>query len=565
LTAAFELLARTDITPIVLEATDTVGGIAQTANYKGNRIDIGGHRFFSKSTRIMDWWFSILPLQGAPAADTEEFDHEIDYATNAVLRRFVPEAVEPRSASPWDHADDDGGVAVATRTARYTPRSSAAQTEGRAQEIRRAAPDPEREDEVMLQRPRLSRIFYRRHFFPYPIGITFTVARRLGFVNTALIGLSYCKAQLFPKKDETYLDAFFINRFGQRLYETFFRDYTEKVWGVKCSDIRADWGAQRVKGLSLKRAVVQAVKDLLTSEAQKRQEERETTLITRFFYPKFGPGQMWETVAREVKKGGGEIRFEHKVVGVELRDGRVTHATVEEVASGRRERIACDFFFSTMPVRELMRQMTPAPPTTVLAVSDGLQYRDFLTVGLLLKKLHVQVKGQQPATRVRDNWIYVQDGGVHVGRIQIFNNWSPYMVADPKNTVWIGLEYFVAQNDHLWSKPDAELVKLGTKELETIGFAKAEDVLDGCVIRMPKAYPAYFGTYPQLATVQEWVNGIPNLFLVGRNGMHRYNNQDHSMLTAMMAVDNIVGGREEHSNLWDVNLEADYHEEKRSN
>jgi protoporphyrinogen oxidase len=565
LTAAFELLARTDITPIVFEATDTVGGIAQTANYKGNRIDIGGHRFFSKSTRIMDWWFSILPLQGAPAADTEEFDHEIDYATNAVLRRFVPEAVEPRSASPWDHADDDGGVAVATRTARYTPRSSAAQTEGRAQEIRRDAPDPEREDEVMLQRPRLSRIFYRRHFFPYPIGITFTVARRLGFVNTALIGLSYCKAQLFPKKDETYLDAFFINRFGQRLYETFFRDYTEKVWGVKCSDIRADWGAQRVKGLSLKRAVVQAVKDLLTSEAQKRQEERETTLITRFFYPKFGPGQMWETVAREVKKGGGEIRFEHKVVGVELRDGRVTHATVEELASGRRERIACDFFFSTMPVRELMRQMTPAPPTTVLAVSDGLQYRDFLTVGLLLKKLHVQVKGQQPATRVRDNWIYVQDGGVHVGRIQIFNNWSPYMVADPKNTVWIGLEYFVAQNDHLWSKPDAELVKLGTKELETIGFAKAEDVLDGCVIRMPKAYPAYFGTYPQLATVQEWVNGIPNLFLVGRNGMHRYNNQDHSMLTAMMAVDNIVGGREEHSNLWDVNLEADYHEEKRSN
>jgi len=565
LTAAFELLARADVKPIVFEATDTVGGIAQTAKYKGNRIDIGGHRFFSKSQRVMEWWFSILPLQGAPAADTVEFGHEIDYATEAVLKRFAPETVD-RSPFASDDEDslDGGGLAVATRTARFTPRSTAAQQETRVRQIRRAAPDPDREDEVMLQRPRLSRIFYRRHFFPYPIGITFTVARRLGLLNTALIGLSYCKAQLFPKKDETYLDAFFINRFGQRLYETFFRDYTEKVWGVKCSDIRADWGAQRVKGLSLKRAVAHAVKDLLSSDFRKQQEERETSLITRFFYPKLGPGQMWETVAREVTNGGGEIRFGHKVVGVELTNGRVTHATVEHVATGRRERLACDYFFSTMPVRELMRQMTPEPPKDVLEVSDGLQYRDFLTVGLLLKKLHVQVKGERPAERVRDNWIYVQDGGVHVGRIQIFNNWSPYMVADRKNTVWIGLEYFVAQNDRLWNMADADLVKLGTKELETIGFARGEDVLDGCVIRMPKAYPAYFGTYDRLSTVQAWVNGVPNLFLVGRNGMHRYNNQDHSMLTAMMAVDNIVDGRTEHSNLWEVNLEADYHEEKRT-
>jgi protoporphyrinogen oxidase len=562
LTAAFELLARTDIRPLVFEATNMVGGIAQTANYKGNRIDIGGHRFFSKSSRVMDWWFNILPLQGAPAADTAECGHEIDYATNAVLRRFAPEAVEANEARSWTDPDDGGGLAVATRTMRYTPRSTAAVPTSRVRELRRAAPDPEVEDEVMLQRPRLSRIFYKRHFFPYPIGITLTVARRLGLLNTALIGLSYCKAQLLPKKDETYLDAFFINRFGQRLYETFFRDYTEKVWGVKCSDIRADWGAQRVKGLSLKRAVSQAVKDLLSSHASKQQEERETSLITRFFYPKYGPGQMWETVAREVTNGGGEIRFGHAVVGVEMSNGRVTHATVENAVTGQRERLACDFFFSTMPVRELLRQMEPEPPAKVLAVSDGLQYRDFLTVGLLLRKLHVQVKGQRPAERVQDNWIYVQDGGVHVGRIQIFNNWSPYMVADRENTVWIGLEYFVAQNDHLWSMADADLVKLGTKELETIGFAKGEDVLDGCVIRMPKAYPAYFGTYNQLPVVQQWVNGVPNLFLVGRNGMHRYNNQDHSMLTAMMAVDNIVAGRTEHANLWDVNLDMVYHEEK---
>ena len=555
LTAAFELLARSDVKPIVLEATDMVGGIARTDNYKGNRIDIGGHRFFSKSERVMDWWFRMLPVQGAPAADTAECGHEIDYATEAVLRRLAPEAIE----RPEPTSDGEGGgVAVATRKATYTPPKS------RVQEIRRAAPDPEQEDEVMLHRPRLSRIFYKRHFFPYPIGITFTVARRLGLLNTALIGLSYCKAQLFPRKDETYLDAFFINRFGKRLYETFFRDYTEKVWGVKCKDIRADWGAQRVKGLSLKRAVAHAVRDLLSSDFRKAQEERETSLITRFFYPKLGPGQMWETVAREVRAGGGEIRFRHKVVGVETANGRVTHATIENVQTGARERIACDFFFSTMPVKELMRQMSPKPPAPVLEVSDGLQYRDFLTVGLLLRKLHVQVKGEQPAERVADNWIYVQDGGVHVGRIQVFNNWSPYMVADRQNTVWIGLEYFVSQDDVLWKMKDADLVKLGGEELEKIGFAKRADVLDGCVIRMPKAYPAYFGTYDRLSTVQDFVKGIPNLFLVGRNGMHRYNNQDHSMLTAMMAVDNILEGRTDHSNLWDVNLEADYHEEKKA-
>ena len=555
LTAAFELLARTDVKPIVLEATDMVGGIARTDNYKGNRIDIGGHRFFSKSERVMDWWFRMLPVQGAPAADTAECGHEIDYATEAVLRRLAPEAIE----RPEPTSDGEGGgVAVAARAATYAP------PKNRVREIRRPAPDPEREDEVMLHRPRLSRIFYKRHFFPYPIGITFTVAKRLGLLNTAMIGLSYMKAQLFPKKDETFLDAFFINRFGQRLYETFFRDYTEKVWGVKCKDIRADWGAQRVKGLSLKRAVAHAIRDLLSSDFRKAQEERETSLITRFFYPKLGPGQMWETVAREVTAGGGEIRFRHKVVGVETANGRVTHATIENTITGTRERLACDFFFSTMPVKELMRQVSPKPPAPVLEVSDGLQYRDFLTVGLLLRKLHVQVKGQQPAERVSDNWIYVQDGGVHVGRIQVFNNWSPYMVADRQNTVWIGLEYFVSQDDVLWSMKDADLVKLGAEEIEKIGFAKREDVLDGCVIRMPKAYPAYFGTYDRLKTVQDWVAAIPNLFLVGRNGMHRYNNQDHSMLTAMMAVDNILEGRTDHANLWDVNLEADYHEEKKA-
>jgi protoporphyrinogen oxidase len=544
LTAAYELLARSDIQPVVFERTHATGGIAQTYNYKGNRIDIGGHRFFSKDQRVMAWWFSILPRQGAAAADTDEQSHDIDYVAESVVRRFAPELVD-------DHAPvgtAGGGVAVAAGVP--------------TREERRVAPDPEIDDEVMLHRPRLSRIYYKRHFFPYPIGITLTVARRLGLMNTALIGLSYIKSRLFPLKDETFLDAFFVNRFGRRLYETFFRDYTEKVWGVKCDQIRADWGAQRVKGLSLKNAVVHAVKDLLSSDFKKAQQERETSLITRFFYPKFGPGQMWETVAREVTKAGGEIRYGHQVSGVFTENDQVVEVEVEEVATGKKTRMPCDYFFSTMPVKELVKQTMPAPPEAVREVAGGLVYRDFLTVGLLLNKLHVQVKGAKPAERVEDNWIYVQDGGVQVGRIQVFNNWSPYMVADRKNTVWIGLEYFVDENDRLWSMADNDLVDLGTRELERIGFIKRADVLDGCVLRMPKAYPAYFGTYDRLDVVKDWSLGIPNMFLIGRNGMHRYNNQDHSMLTAMVAVDNILEGRTDHSNLWDVNLDMVYHEEK---
>jgi len=523
LTAAWELLARTDVHPIVIEATDALGGIAQTYVHNGNRIDIGGHRFFTKSERVMSWWLSILPPQGAPSSDDVAQEHDVDLAAEILLRWLAPDA---------------GGV----------------------KEARRPAPDPEREDRVMLMRPRLSRIYFRRHFFPYPIGITLIVAWRLGLINTALITLSYLWAKLFPRRDETFLDAFFVNRFGRRLYETFFRGYTEKVWGVKCGEIRADWGAQRVKGLSLKRAIQHALHDLLSSDFRKEQLRRETSLITRFWYPKFGPGQMWETVAGQVLSAGGEIRRESKVVGVELASGRVARVRVRENATGREELLACDFFFSTMPVRELVGMTTPQPPAEVRRVADGLRYRDFLTVGLLLRRLHVLEKGKPPQANVRDNWIYVQDAGVRVGRIQIFNNWSPYLAADPKNTIWIGLEYFVDQKDDLWAMADADLVRLAKRELEQIGFARSDDMLDACVLRMPKAYPAYFGSYEHFGEIRKWISSIPNLFCLGRNGMHRYNNQDHSMMTAMMAVDNIIAGCEDDSALWDVNLEMVYSE-----
>ena len=527
LTAAYELLKRTDIHPIVLESTNAIGGIAQTFNYKGNRIDIGGHRFFSKSDRVMKWWFNILPKQGKPAADDMEKNHDVDFVAEAIVDFLCPEC----------------GVSG-----------------------KKAAPDPEKEDQVMLQRPRLSRIYYHKNFFPYPIGITLTVARRLGILNTALIGFSYIKAQIVPVKQETYLDAFFINRFGRRLYETFFKDYTEKVWGVPCNQIRADWGAQRIKGLSLKRAVTHAIKDLLTSDFKKAQQERETSLITRFFYPKYGPGQMWETVTEQIRACGGEVRMKRRVVGVKLKEEsgkrKVTSVTIESVDTGETEEVPCDYFFSTMPIRHLVGMMHPKPDDRVCEVAEGLVYRDFLTVGLLLKKLHVQEQGRKPSTSVPDNWIYVQDGGVNVGRIQIFNNWSPYMVADRKNSTWIGLEYFVNEGDKLWVMPDQDLITLGIGEMEKIGFARKEDILDACVLRMPKAYPAYFGSYDQLGVIQDFTCGIENLYLIGRNGMHRYNNQDHSMLTAMTAVDNIAAGRTDNRNIWDVNVEPTYHEEK---
>ena len=552
LTAAYELLKRTDIKPIVFEATDAIGGIAQTYNYKGNRIDIGGHRFFSKDDRVMQWWFNILPKQGAPAADTLEKNHDIDYAVEAVMEYLCPECIEEGLRT------EDVGQRNEPKSQVPSPKS------GHGLRIQKKAPDPEKEDAVMLQRPRLSRIFYRKHFFPYPIGITFSVAKRLGIFNTFMIGLSYIKRQMFPLKDETYLDAFYRNRFGDRLYRTFFEAYTEKVWGVPCSSIRADWGAQRVKGLSLKRAVMHAIKDLLSSDFKKAQEERETSLITRFFYPKFGPGQMWETVTEQVRACGGEVIMKHRICGVHVEGDRVVAVTVENIETGKTERHPCDYFFSTMPIKHLVGMMTPHPPASVVEVAEGLQYRDFLTVGLLLKKLHVQEQGKKPATDVPDNWIYIQEGNVRVGRVQIFNNWSPYMVADRKNSIWIGLEYFVNEGGDLWIKPDKDMIDLGIHEMEKIGFLKHEDVIDACVLRMPKAYPAYIGSYTQLHVVRDYVNIIPNLFLLGRNGMHRYNNQDHSMLTAMLAVDNISSGRTDKSNLWDVNLDMVYHEEKKA-
>lgn len=521
LTAAWELLDRSDVRPVVLEGSGEIGGLSRTVTFKGNRIDIGGHRFFSKSDRVMDWWRNVLPQQGAPASD------------DVALGREVPLAAGSRRRPLGSRALLDG-----------------------------PAPDPEREDGVMLVRRRLSRILYERKMYDYPISLGAQVIRNLGVARTLGIGASYLKASLFPIRPERSLEDFFVNRFGRELYGTFFRDYTEKVWGVPCRAIPPEWGAQRVKGLSIGKALAHAMRRLVASRpAELAQKGTETSLIEQFLYPKLGPGQLWEEVARSVQGGGGELHLHHEVIGVEWGEGRVASIRTRDARTGALSEWKADYVFSSMPVRDLVRAMGPAVPEPVREVAGGLVYRDFVTVGLLVDRLRVRNETAIPSVGgiIPDNWIYVQESDVKLGRIQIFNNWSPYLVADP-GKVWLGLEYFCDEGDGLWSMGDGDLVAFAARELASIGLVDPEHVRDGVVLRVPKAYPAYFGSFARFAEVRRFTDSLENLFLVGRNGMHRYNNTDHSMLTAMAAVDAVVSGRAAHAPIWAVNAEEAYHE-----
>ena len=498
LTAAYELLKRTDIKPTVLERSEYMGGIARTVEYKGNRIDLGGHRFFSKSDRVMNWWLQFLPLQASAAAQAMARDQS---ATPAV---DVPE----------------------TR-------------------------DPEAVDLVMLVRQRRSRIYFLRRLFDYPISLTKDTIVKLGLARTLRIGVSYMRAAIWPIRHEQNLEQFFINRFGKELYRTFFQAYTEKVWGIPCDKISAEWGAQRVKGLSITKAVAHHLRKIFGKTQDLGQKELETSLIEQFLYPKLGPGQLWEEVARQVKEMGGEVLTGRLVNRFEARNA----------SNGVFSIFHGDFFFSTMPVKDLLQAMDPAPPAAIREVGDQLVYRDFLTVGLLCAGLKLREDHAQAGTLIKDNWIYIQEPDVKLGRLQIFNNWSPYMVAD-KSKVWVGLEYFCFEGDELWTMPDDELVRFGARELAKIDIIDEAQVLDGTVLRMDKTYPAYFGSYDRFPEIRKYVDGLANLFLIGRNGMHKYNNQDHSMLTAMVAVDNIARGSADKENVWAVNTEREYHEEK---
>ena len=507
LTAAYELLKRTDIKPVVLEKSEALGGIARTVNYNGYRIEIGGQRFFSKSDRVMQWWLEMLPLQ----------------------------ALNPGSHTITYH--------------------------GRSRTVETAAPgpDPDREDRVMLVRPRKSRIYFLRRFFEYPIRLTPETLAKLGMVRSFRIGASYLRSVMFPIRNPKTLEEFFINRFGRELYLTFFKSYTEKVWGVPCHQISAEWGEQRIKGLSVRKTILHFMKQALRKRSDLAQKDVETSLIEQFLYPKFGPGQMWEEVARRVVAMGGEILTGHEAVALQTDGDRVT--AVEATSTSGTTVLRGDYFFSTMPVRDLVRALRAPHPKEIVEIAEGLVYRDFIAVGLLVRSLKVKDPTADGARLIRDNWIYIQEPDVLVGRLQIFNNWSPYLVPD-SSKVWLGLEYFCNEGDSLWRMSDQELIRLGSQELSRIGIIEADDVLDGTVVRMQKTYPAYFGTYSRFEELRRYLDRFENLFLIGRNGMHRYNNQDHSMLAAMVAVDNIVAGVASKNNIWAVNTEQEYIEEK---
>ena len=450
-TSAYEL-PRPQQTPIVLEKYDKVGGIARTENYRGYHFDMGGHRFFTKSAQVQDFWLEIL-------------------------------------------GDD------------------------------------------FLRRPRLSRIYYDNKYFHYPLK-PFNALLGLGPVEGLRIFASYVRWHLLPYREEETFEQWVTNRFGKRLFETFFKSYTEKVWGIPCSELKAEWAAQRIKDLSLKTAI--------TAMFLKPQQTIKT-LIEEFDYPRRGPGMLWTAVKDRINAQGGQVHLNSNVVGIQREGQRITAVTVER--DGRRHTVSGRSFISSMPVTQLLQWLDPPPPPNVLHAANQLSYRDFLTVCLIIKKQHV----------FPDNWIYIHDPSVQVGRIQNFKNWSADMVPDPSTTS-LGLEYFCNEGDEIWTMPDEELIVLGKQEIAKIGLADAADVVDGAVFRVEKSYPIYDSDYAQsLETIKAYLATLENLQTIGRNGLHRYNNQDHAMLTGMLAVRNLLFG--EQNDLWQVNAEQEYHEE----
>jgi|GEM_PF-76929 len=500
LTAALDAARETDLTPVVIEASPGIGGLSRTVDFNGNLIDIGGHRFFSKSERVTNWWLDILPLE---------------------------------AGAKWRPDDLVNG------------------------------PDPHVEDQVMLVRSRRSQILWNRRLFDYPLDLSFDLIRKLGYGRTARAGASYLRAQILPVSPVTNLEDFYINRFGRELYRTFFESYTEKVWGLPCREISPDWGAQRVKGLSLWGALWHAIKPDGVGDAAQR--DVATSLVERFLYPKFGPGQMWETAASQVLDLGGEILTDMAVIGFEFEptatetadEPSISSVRVVDRLTGQESTIAAEQVVSTMPLSRLVDALGPAVSDTAHEIADGLSYRDFITVGVLVDNLRLT---EPDGSSLLDNWLYIQEPDVLVGRLQIFNNWSPWMVADPTKS-WVGLEYFCNTTDPMWSWSDDRLVRLAGQELASIGVIEPGGVLEGCAIRVKRAYPSYIGTYDRLDELQPELTAIPNLWCAGRNGQHRYNNQDHSMLASMMAIDQIASGDRDPDALWSVNIDDDYHED----
>ncbi|HTE27111.1 NAD(P)/FAD-dependent oxidoreductase [Flavitalea sp.] len=517
LTAAYELLTRTDIIPVIIEADKQVGGISKTIDYKGNKIDIGGHRFFSKSPKVIDWWLGFLPLDPRHKGETLNLRYQNNEHTQKLKQQQEPDAAVAKLEQVTN------------------------------------------QDKVMLVRKRKSRIFYNRKFFNYPLKLNAGTLSQLGLIKTCKTAFSYLYSKVLPQKPELTLEQFFINRFGKELYNTFFKDYTEKVWGVPCNSIPASWGQQRIKNLNIGKMVAQAIKSVFISNNSIDQKGTSTSLIEQFLYPKYGPGQMWETVADAIIRLGGEIYLNSNVTGITGDKAEtIISAEITDLHTGEKTIHKADYFFSTMPIKELFEITNDLPvPAQVKNTALSLEYRDFLIVGVLSGKLRVKEKSGSDIT---DNWIYIQDKNVKAGRLQFFHNWSPFMISNPGD-MWIGVEYFCNETDEFWNLPDHELSKFAIKEIESIGILAASDVSDTTVIRVKKAYPSYYGSYSNFNIIRDYLNKLENFFPIGRNGMHRYNNSDHSMLTAIAAVDNIVSGEKDKSNIWEINTGDEYHEE----
>ncbi|MCI8309815.1 MAG: NAD(P)/FAD-dependent oxidoreductase [Clostridia bacterium] len=509
LTAGYELLKdnKEEYEVIILEAENEVGGISKTIKYNGNRMDIGGHRFFSKDESVMKFWKDLMPLQGEPSFDDK------------ILKRQKP--------------------------------------------LENGGPNPETEDNVMLVRDRVSRIYYLKKFFDYPVSLKWETFKNMGFLRTMKAGFSYLKS-IFVKKEETSLENFYINRFGKELYGMFFEKYTEKLWGRHPSEIAADWGAQRVKGLS----ITAVIKDMFSKIfGKKNKENTETSLIEQFWYPKYGPGELWEVLAKEIENLGGKILKNYEVQKINLEENKIK--SVECMVDGKFDVISGDIFISSMPLKDLVESIKDDSkvPDNIRKIATGLPYRDFMTVGLYLKKL--DLKNKTPIKTlgniVPDCWIYVQEPDVKLGRIQIFNNWSPYLVENPEERVWIGLEYFCDEGDKYWNMSDKDFINFAIDELVSMGIIEKSDVLDSHREKIKKAYPAYFDTYSEIDKLIEYLNMYDNLYCIGRNGQHRYNNMDHSMVTAIEAVKNIKGNIKSRDNIWNVNTDKEYHEVKSEN
>lgn len=493
LTAAYELATKTNIKPIVIEREPRVGGIAATLSYKGNLLDIGGHRFFTKSDRVLNWWLSFLPIKSNAKFPTITYQNKSHVLKNIQITKST---------------------------------------------------------DAMLIRKRKSRIYYEGNYFDYPLKLNRATFQNLGGIRTVSIAKDYLKSKVIPIQPEITLEDFLINRFGNTLYKTFFKTYTEKVWGKNCSDLQAEWGHQRIKGLSLTKSILHAL-----ASHTKFTTDTESTLSEFFLYPTKGPGQLWNTVAREAEKKGAQIFLDHAVTKLHISSKGKRVASVVALHNGKKVSFSADYVISTMAIDDLGKFIVPKIPSKISNLTDKLTYRSFIVVGLLIPK-------SQFVKLLIDNWIYIHDPSVKVGRIQIFNNWSPKLVKD-KRYYWVGMEYFCNYNDDMWKLSDKEHLKLAMNELLQLKIIHSMAKVDGMVVRIQKAYPVYDNTYVKgIKSIQKYFNEISNLYLIGRNGMHRYNNQDHSGLAAMIAVDLIVNNKRNKNELWDINTDTNYHEEK---